>query len=154
VQRRMDINEQASAKSARERHINAPSEVVWALLANVDGWPQWNPAVSRAHLDGPFAPGSVFRWKSGGSSLVSVIKEVHRPNRVIWTGKTLGVTAVHVWNLSPLGEGVLVKTSESFEGWLVRLFRPIFQRLLDNALEQVLQSLKAAAESAGRGAAA
>jgi hypothetical protein len=45
---------------------------------------------------------------------------------------------------------VLVKTSESFDGWLVRLARTAFQRLLDQALEQVLQALKVAAESAGR----
>jgi len=47
------------------------------------------------------------------------------------------------------GAGVLVRTSESFDGWLVRLLRPWFQRLLDKALEEGLRSLKAAAEKPG-----
>lgn len=91
----MNINEQAPAKSARELQIEATREVVWGLLSDINNWPRWNPAVSRARLDGPFAPGSIFRWKSGGSSLVSTIQDVERPTRVAWTGKTFGVAAVH-----------------------------------------------------------
>jgi hypothetical protein len=147
----MNINEQAPAKSTRELHIEATCEVVWRLLADINNWPRWNPAVSRARLDGPFAPGSIFRWKSGGSSLVSTIQDVERPTRVTWTGETFGVTGVHVWNLKAVGTGVLVSTSESFDGWLVRLFRWPFQRLLDKALEEALRSLKAAAEKPGHG---
>lgn len=147
----MNINEQAPAKSTRELHIEATSEVVWRLLADINNWPRWNPAVSRARLDGPFAPGSIFRWKSGGSSLVSTIQDVERPTRVTWTGETFGVTGVHVWNLKAAGTGVLVSTSESFDGWLVRLFRSPFQRLLDKALEEALRSLKTAAEKPDHG---
>jgi hypothetical protein len=145
----VNINEHAPAKSTRELHIDAPCEAVWGLLADIDNWPRWNPAVSRARLDGPFAPGSIFLWKSGGSSLVSTIQEVERPTRLTWTGKTFGVTAVHVWNLKAVGTGVLVGTSESFDGWLVRLFRSPVQRLLDKALEEALRALKTAAEEPG-----
>jgi hypothetical protein len=51
-----------------------------------------------------------------------------------------------VWNLHEIGARVLLRTSESFDGWLVWLFRAAFQRVLDNALEAMLHSLKAAAE--------
>jgi hypothetical protein len=47
-----------------------------------------------------------------------------------------------VWDLKAVGTGVLVRTSESFDGWLVRLFRSPFQRLLDKALEEALRSLR------------
>jgi uncharacterized protein YndB with AHSA1/START domain len=148
----MDVDEHAPAKSTRELHIDASPEVVWANLADINNWPRWNAGVSRARLDGPLNPGSTFRWRSGGSSIVSRITEVDRPCRIAWTGRTLGATAVHVWDLIPVGTGVLVKTSESFDGWLVRLFRSPFQRLLDKALDDTLRSLKTAAEKAAQGA--
>lgn len=134
----------------RELHIEATPEAVWALLTDINNWPGWNPAVSCARFDGPFAPGSIFRWKSGGSSIVSTIQNIERPRRVAWTGKTFGAAAVHVWVLEAIGAGVLVRTSESFDGWLVRLFRSSFQRLLDKALDEVLRSLKTAAEKPGQ----
>jgi hypothetical protein len=142
----MQIDESAPAKSTREIRVEAPLDVVWSLITDIDAWPRWNPAVSRAHLAGPFASGSVFRWKSGGSSIVSTLQVVERPRRVSWTGKTFGVAAVHVWDLEAVGMGVLIRTSESFAGWLVRLFPSTFQRLLDNALEEQLRALKVAAE--------
>jgi hypothetical protein len=58
---------------------------------------------------------------------------------------------MHVWALEAAGSGVLVRTSESFDGWLVRLFRSPFQRLLDKSLEEALRSLKTAAEKPGHG---
>lgn len=147
----MEINERAPAKSTRELHIDATPQGAWALLADINNWPAWNPAVSRARLDGPFVPGSVFRWKSGGSSIVSTIQAVEPPTRIAWTGKTMGATAMHVWALEATGGGVRVRTSESFDGWLVRLFRSAFQRRLDRSLEDTLRALKAAAEKPGRG---
>lgn len=146
----MNINERAPAKSTRELQIEATPDVVWSLLTDINNWPNWNPAVSRAQLNGPLVPGSIFRWKAGGSSIVSTVAEIERPTRASWTGKTLGTAAVHVWTLKVATTGVLVRTSESFDGWLVRLLRPWFQRLLDKTLEDELRSLKAAAEEPGQ----
>lgn len=146
----MNINEQAPARSTREIRIEAPCEAVWALIVDVEHWPRWNRPVSRVHLEGPFAPGAVFRWKSGGSSLVSTIQEVVPPTRVVWTGVSLGIAGVHVWELRADGTGTVVRTSESFNGWLVWLFRGFFTRLLDKALDDVLRMLKSAAENTGR----
>lgn len=142
----MNIHERSPARATRELRIEASPDRVWSLLTDIDGWPRWNPAVSRARLDGPLAAGSVFRWKSGGSSIVSTLRDVERPRRVSWTGRALGTSAVHVWTLEADGAGVLVTTSESFDGWLVRLLRAWFQRLLDRSLEEALRALKAAAE--------
>jgi hypothetical protein len=144
----MNINEQAPVKSTKELKIEATPEVVWALIARVGSWPDWNPAVSKAKLEGDFAPGSVFRWKSGGSGIVSTIHDVDRPRRACWTGQAFGTKAVHVWTIEAVGAGSLVKTSESFDGWLVAIMRAWFQRFLDKALEDVLRSLKIAAEKA------
>ena len=40
--------------------IDAPPERVWALLADVPGWPHWNAGVASATLHGPLASGSHF----------------------------------------------------------------------------------------------
>jgi hypothetical protein len=142
----MNINESAPVKATREVYIEAAAGSVWTILTGIDRWPGWNAAVSRARLEGSLKPGTIFRWKSGGSSIVSTLQEIEPGNRVSWTGRTLGVAAVHVWTLRPQGSGVLVTTLESFEGWLVRLFRGAFQRLLDRSLEDTLHALKSAAE--------
>ena len=56
--------------------------------------------VASADLRGPLAPGTEFRWKSGGSSIVSILQEIEPKRRIAWTGRTLGIRAVHVWTFT------------------------------------------------------
>lgn len=43
-----------------EREVAAGADEAWALLTDVDRWPQWGPSVRDAGLDdeGPFEPGA------------------------------------------------------------------------------------------------
>ena len=61
--------------------IDAPPERVWALLADVPGWPHWNAGVASATLHGPLASGSHFDMQlpDGGPLLRSTLVDV-RPN--------------------------------------------------------------------------
>jgi uncharacterized protein YndB with AHSA1/START domain len=34
------------------RHIDAPAEVVWEVLVDLQAWPQWGPSVVGASVDG------------------------------------------------------------------------------------------------------
>jgi len=36
----------------------ASAEALFAILADVAGWPQWNAGVERVELNGPFAAGT------------------------------------------------------------------------------------------------
>lgn len=146
----MYINDRAPVKATREVRILSDAETVWRVLMDIDDWPAWNKAVSRAHLEGPVAPGTIFRWKSKGSSIVSTLGEVDPPRKVGWTGQTLGTEAVHVWQITPVEAGVVVRTSESFDGWLVRHLQRMFQRMLEQALEETLDALKKACDSRPR----
>lgn len=65
---------------------------------------------------------------------------------IAWTGKTLGVKAIHFWWLEPRDGKTLVRTKESYDGLVARLFRRLIQKALDRGLEDGLRYLKAEAE--------
>jgi uncharacterized protein YndB with AHSA1/START domain len=136
----------AKARSEATITIHAPIEKVWALIVDVDRWPRWNKAVQAARLDGPVAKGSVFTWTSGGLGIRSVFQEVAPYERLSWTGRTFGTRAVHAWALKSTHGGVVVTTTETFDGWLPTLMPGAMQKTLDQTLPALLASLKAAAE--------
>jgi uncharacterized protein YndB with AHSA1/START domain len=140
------INARAPVLGASEIEIAASPEAVWAVLTAFERWPSWNRDVKSMTVQGPLAPGSVFRWKAGPGTIESRIQRVE-PSRVIaWTGKTLGIKAIHLWHLEPRGSGTFVRTEESYEGLVTRLFRGPIQKTLDRALTDGLRDLKAEVE--------
>lgn len=144
----MDINTTAPAIARHEIMIHASSEKIWQFLADINHWSTWYPAVSEAKLEGLLQPGSTFRWKSGGTAIQSTLQEVEPHHRLSWTGKALGTRAIHIWRLEPQPNGVLVKTEESFDGWLVGWLKGMMQKTLDTSLQTWLEHLKQKAEGA------
>ncbi len=128
--------------------IAATPERVWTLLTSIDRWPEWNTQVKAARLQGPLQPGTDFHWKSGGIWIRSTLREIRYPSRLSWTGRTFGIRAWHEWELTATAGGVLLRTAESFDGWLPRLMPVTMQRTLDEALPAWLQAIRAAAETA------
>lgn len=143
----MEINPQAPAIARHEIVIDASSETIWQILADINHWSTWYPNVSTSTLEGRLEPGSIFRWKSGGTAIVSTLKDVEPLHRMSWTGQALGTRAVHIWVLEPQETGVLVRTEESFDGWLVRPFKRMMQKMLDTSLQVWLDHLKQRAET-------
>jgi hypothetical protein len=142
----MGINNSAPASATHEITINAPLEVIWNLITEITRWSAWNPAVSKAKLNGSFAPGTTFDWKSNGFAIHSTLQEIAPMSRLVWTGKALGTSAIHVWTFEAVGDGLRVRTAESFDGWLVKLMRGSMTKTLDGALTAWLQRLKQTAE--------
>ena len=143
----MEINPKAPAIARHEIEIDASIDRIWQLLTDVDRWTDWHPLISEAKLDGLFKVGTSFRWKSGGSEIVSTLQEVEPQQRITWTGKVFGIQAIHVWILEPQGDGAIVRTEESFEGWIVSLLKGMMQKTLDTALQNWLALLKTKAET-------
>lgn len=110
------INERAPVVGGSEIEISPPPEAVWGVLTAFDRWPRWNPDVKSMSVQGPLTPGSVFRWKAGPSTVESTIQRVERPRLIAWTGKTLGIKAIHFWHLEPRDGSTFVRTEESYEG--------------------------------------
>jgi uncharacterized protein YndB with AHSA1/START domain len=141
----MEVPSDAPVIASTEAEIGAPAEVVWDILADFESWPEWNRDVESLELEGPVAPGTVFRWKTGPSKITSKLESVDRPTELGWTGKTLGAKAVHVWSFESRGDATVVRTTESFEGLLPRLMRRRMQKMLDETLESGLRYLAAEA---------
>jgi uncharacterized protein YndB with AHSA1/START domain len=143
----MEINAKAPAVARHQIVINAPIETVWQLLSGINQWSIWQQDISNVKLDGSLATGSVFRWKSGGATIISQIQEIEPPHRLGWTGKAMGANARHLWTLAPKADGVLVKVEESFDGLVVLLLRGMMQKNLDTSLQSWLRQLKGTAEN-------
>jgi hypothetical protein len=77
---------------------------------------------------------------------MTTLQRVDRPRVLAWTGSTFGIKAIHVHVLEARGGNTLVKSEESYDGLVVRMFRGPLQQRLDAALADGLRHLKVEAE--------
>lgn len=119
----MAINERAPVVSKAQVTVNAPASIVWETISTIDEWPRWNKDIRSAKLEGPLAPGSTFRWRSGPGEITSTLREVRPSELIEWEGRSFGVRAIHLWRLRPEGDDTVVEGEESWDGAPVRLFR-------------------------------
>jgi uncharacterized protein YndB with AHSA1/START domain len=141
-----EINSQAPVVGASEIEIVASPQAVWEVLTAFERWPSWNRDVKSMSVQGPIAPGTIFRWKAGPGTITSTIVRVTPPRRIAWTGRTLGIKAIHFWHLEPRNGNTFVRTEESYDGLVATLFRGQLQKTLDAALADGLGYLKAEVE--------
>lgn len=142
----MQIDRKAPVTAEARSEIAAPAEVVWSVLNDIKGWPRWNPDVSHVVIDDVPRPGVEFRWRAGGAPIRSRIEDVKPNKRLTWTGRMLGIRAVHSWEFKSNCASTEVRTAESFEGVLVRLFPRRMRDMLRKSLGAGLGALKSEAE--------
>ena len=140
------INERAPVVGASEIEVAAAPEAVWDVLTAFDRWPSWNPDVKSMSMQGAVVEGSVFRWKTGPGTITSTIRRVEPPRLIAWTGRTLGIKAIHFWHFEARDGATFVRTEESYDGLVARLMRRSLQKTLDHALDDGLQDLKSEVE--------
>jgi uncharacterized protein YndB with AHSA1/START domain len=136
----------AQVESSAQIIIKAPIEEVWRLISNVKAWPRWNPAVDSVELSGDIAPGNSFVWKSKGFNVISTFAQIEPLKRLTWNGSAIGTKAFHEWEFEVTDAGVIVRTHETFDGWLPWLLKGTMQQTLDDTLPRWLETLKATAE--------
>jgi hypothetical protein len=144
------VNEQAPVVGSSAVDIAAPPELVWAALSDLERWPTWNLDVIAVSIDGPVAEGSEFRWKAGPGTITATIRRLEPPRLIAWTGRTLGIKAIHFWWLEPRDAAAFVRTEESYDGLVARFVRGPLRKTLDNVLESGLRHLTAEAERRAR----
>jgi uncharacterized protein YndB with AHSA1/START domain len=88
--------------------IDASLEAVWAILVDVERWPEWTPSVRRARrLDtGPFAVGSRVRLEQPRlPPAVWRVTELAAPHSFAWVSGAPGLTTVATHRLEPNLDG-------------------------------------------------
>ncbi len=142
----MEIDRSAPATAEGEIDIAASPEVAWDVISDLERWPSWSPDIKRVTLEGPLAPGTVFRWRSRSASLTSTLRAVDPPRELGWTGTTMGIRAVHIFRFEPRDGGTLARSEESWDGLLAKLLKGYSRRTLDKEIHEWLARLKAEAE--------
>lgn len=141
------IDENAPVVVDHTIRIAAPLERVWQLHTDIGKWPAWQPAIVQARLDGPVAPGTTFHWVTAGLSIDSTVYAVDEArHRILWGGPAHGITGVHEWTFAKDGDGVVVRTRESWAGDPVEADRDTLAAALDDSLHSWLDALKKTAE--------
>ncbi|MDD3787073.1 MAG: SRPBCC family protein [Petrimonas sp.] len=143
----MKTNKNAPVYYSGKIIINSSAENVWKILSDIDNWPQWQKAIEYARLNGELTPGTTFDWKNGSSKIHSTLHTVKAPNYIGWTGKSMGINAVHSWKITSLGNGTTeVFVEESMEGLLTKLMKNYLNKIVKQALQKSLEELKIACE--------
>lgn len=138
----LSINNNAPVKFTKVISINAPKETIWNVLTDINNWYKWQKDISSSELNGKLKPNTTFDWKSGGVKIHSTLHTVDSSNMIGWTGKAIGVYAIHNWTITEVNGVTQVKVEESMEGFLVKLFRKSFQKKLEEGLTTWLDLLK------------
>ncbi len=150
----MEADTNAPVFATGEIEMAADPETVWKVMADIGRWPSWNPDITAATLQGPVQPGTSFSWRSGPGTIRSTLEVVERPTELSWTGKTMGIPAIHVYRLRGSDQHpghTVVRLEESWDGLLARLLRRPFTRTLQTAIDTGLAHLKTEAERQARG---
>ena len=143
----MYIDKNAPLFSRDEILIDAPLSTVWGLHTDISSWSEWLPDIDSSTIEEPLAVGTIFHWQTFGLSIESTIREIEPPRRIVWSGPAQGITAIHVWTMTPSENGVRVHTEESWDGDPVRAQPEEMQQALDGSLRAWLQNLKQKAEA-------
>ncbi|MGO4350029.1 SRPBCC family protein [Paenibacillus sp. MCAF9] len=141
-----DVDRNAQVIVDLSIEIAASQEIVWQIQTGINQWPTWQKNVSKAQLSGSIAVGSTFHWETHGLPIDSTIREVDPMRRIVWGGPAQGIEGVHVWTITPTAKGVLVHTTESWDGPPVAADPDGMRTALTASLNTWLADLKTAAE--------
>ena len=115
--------------------IDAPAKTVWALMSQIEQWPEWNHSIHSATLLGKLQPGTRFKWKAGPGTIISTLETVEAGKVMAWSGKLPGIYAVHIWRINSNGRSTTVTTEESWSGAVTRLLKGYSRKTLKKAVD-------------------
>jgi uncharacterized protein YndB with AHSA1/START domain len=134
--------------------IAAPPDRIWSVLADIDRWPEWDPAVTALkRLDAaPFGPGG--RARVTQPRLPKNVWQVTRwePSSVfVWETKSPGAhTIAEHWIIpdpsDPKISVVILKIKQT--GAMAAVLRPWIEKLTRHYVEMESQGLKRRCEAA------
>jgi len=130
--------------------IDAPIEVVWAVLSDVERWPRWTESMSSVELvtPGPLREGSVAHVKQPKLPMATFTVDGYEEGRSFsWTAAAAGVrsTGDHRIEATPTGTRATVVLEQS--GAMAGFVGLAYAKLIRRYVRMEAEGLKREAES-------
>lgn len=127
--------------------IKASPTEVWTVLTDIDNWPKWLSMVTEAKLQGPLQANTTFKWKASSLTITSKLHTVQPNSAIGWTGKVLGIQAIHNWTFQQKNDYTEVMVTKSMEGFLASLFKKMMNKSIEKDMILSLELLKKTCEN-------
>lgn len=130
--------------------IAAPAETVWAILVDVERWPEWTRSMDSVERvdDGPFEVGSTVKVKQPRLPAVEWTVTALEPGRAFtWQARGPGVTSLGVHRIDPADGTVTVTLGIDQSGPLAWLGSLLLGRLTRRYVAMEAEGLRAKAEA-------
>ena len=134
----------------RSISINSPPERVWAVMMDIERWPEWTASMKSVERldDRELGVGSKARLRiRRAPTSVYTVTEI-TPNRSFtWETKSAGIKGVATHVIEPDGNGSKVTLSVDLLGVLATLMSPIIRRPSEENVRMEAEGLKRRAEA-------
>ncbi|MEM7155796.1 MAG: SRPBCC domain-containing protein [Myxococcota bacterium] len=132
--------------------IAASPEKIWAALADLKTWSEWNKVVLGVDLKGPLQEGTKgrlsIRTPAGKTKLSVTLVTVRENEELAWQGGVSGlVTGCHGFRLEPTEGGTRLIHTEVFRGFFVPPLIGMVRKGMDKGYQQLNRGLKKHVES-------
>ncbi|WTX00761.1 SRPBCC family protein (plasmid) [Streptomycetaceae bacterium NBC_01309] len=132
--------------------IDAPTERVWAVLVDVERWPEMTASMSRVQRldEGGFGTGSTVRIEQPRLlPLIWRVAAFEEGRAFTWTARSAGVTVVAGHYVSPSDDGSATNVTLTIRqsGFLAPLVRLLTSKLTRRYLRMESTGLKRVSES-------
>ncbi|MCL5048269.1 MAG: SRPBCC family protein [Firmicutes bacterium] len=143
----IEIETNAVITVSRQVQVASSPEAIWGLLINFAKWPDWNSKVTKIKVYGENCPGTVIRWKIDHVKIKSVLQSVVPCKKLSWSGKAIGIKAIHTYQLKEANYATLVESTVHWSGILPKLLTRHMKKRLEESVSYGLESLcRASAE--------
>lgn len=125
---------------------NARPDAIWARWLDVRSWPEWDPRLQEAGLDGPFQPGTGGFLGFGGGRRGFILRTVDPGCAFVLELPVAGARLLLEHRLEEAPHGARVSVEVRAEGWLAWLQARRLGAALQAGLPPALRALARVAE--------
>jgi uncharacterized membrane protein len=137
-----------------EVEIDAPADATWAVMRDVERWPEWTPTVTSVRLldDGPLRVGSraVIRQPKLPPAKWRVTELDDGSRRFTWCNGGPGVLVTARHSVDARGEGSRARLSLRFSGMLGGMVAALTRRINEQYLAIEAKGLRERSEATAR----
>jgi uncharacterized protein YndB with AHSA1/START domain len=134
----------------RSIDIDAPPEMVWDILTDIERWPEWTQSATRASREdsGRFGVGSRAKmWLRGGPAAVWTVTSLDEGRAFTWENRSREVHAVGSHLVETRNGGSRVTLTFEARGLMSKVLWPLFRVVGPRNVRWEAEGLKRHAEA-------